>query len=143
MKDLDPAVDASALLMDHASGDSRATSQLLPLVYHRLRRLAAHYMKGERPGHTLQPTALVHEAYLRLIDGDRVDWHGKIHFFAVAAVAAGAMRRVFEMRFFSGLRIGEISSLLSVSERTVKRDWTVARTWLACELCRCTPAEPP
>jgi RNA polymerase sigma factor (TIGR02999 family) len=85
------SVDTTSLLTSHVSGDAQATSQLLPLVYDRLKKLAAHYMKAERPDHSLQPTALVHEAYLRLIDGARVDWNGRAHFFAVAA---RQMRRV-------------------------------------------------
>jgi RNA polymerase sigma factor (TIGR02999 family) len=64
---------------------------LLPLVYSELRALAGAYMKRERPDHSLTPTAVVHEAYLRLIDNSRTDWRGKTHFFAVAAVQ---MRRV-------------------------------------------------
>lgn len=76
-------------------GDAEAASQLLPLVYAELRRLAAHRLAREAPGQTLQPTALVHEAYLRLVgsDGCRLDdpWDGRNHFFAAAAEA---MRRI-------------------------------------------------
>lgn len=68
-----------------------AASRLLPLVYDELRALAARYMQRERRDHTLQPTALVHEAYVRLIDGARVEWHGKTHFYALAATQ---MRRI-------------------------------------------------
>lgn len=78
-------------LLDTARAGHRAASEeLLPLLYGELRRLAAHRMARERPGQTLQPTALVHEAYLRLL-GDDVDWQGKGHFFAAAAEA---MRRI-------------------------------------------------
>jgi RNA polymerase sigma factor (TIGR02999 family) len=77
--------------MARSEGDSNAASRLLPLVYDQLRALAARYMQTERRDHTLQPTALVHEAYLRLIDASRVDWQGKSHFFAIAATQ---MRRV-------------------------------------------------
>ncbi|MCP3956829.1 MAG: sigma-70 family RNA polymerase sigma factor [bacterium] len=70
----------------------RATAQeLFPVVYDELRRLAHGYMSRETPGHTLQPTALVHEAYLKLVDQTRADWKGKTHFFAVGA---GVMRRL-------------------------------------------------
>lgn len=65
--------------------------EILPLVYSELRRLANHYLQAERAGHTLQATALVHEAYMRLVDQSRVEWKGRTHFFAVAAQA---MRRV-------------------------------------------------
>jgi RNA polymerase sigma factor (TIGR02999 family) len=82
---------ATQALIAHSGGDPMAAAELLPLVYGRLRALAGHYMRLERPDHTLQPTALVHEAYLRLIDGAQVDWHGRTHFFAVAAIQ---MRRV-------------------------------------------------
>jgi len=78
-------------LVAHSNGDPKAASQLLPLVYDKLRALAATYMRGERPDHTLQPTALVHEAYLKLVDLTKIDWQGKTHFFAVAATQ---MRRV-------------------------------------------------
>jgi RNA polymerase sigma factor (TIGR02999 family) len=82
---------ATQALLAHSHGDANAASRLLPLVYDQLRALAARYMQGERPDHTLQPTALVHEAYLRLIDGDRIDLQGKTHFFALAA---RQMRRI-------------------------------------------------
>jgi len=72
-------------------GATEAACDLLPVVYARLRSLAARYMRHERPEHTLQPTALVHEAYVRLIDGPHRDWGGKTHFFAVAATQ---MRRI-------------------------------------------------
>src|SRR5947199_10703566 len=72
-------------------GDSNATEQLLPLVYEELRKLAAHKMANERPGQTLQPTALVHEAWLRLTGGANQEWNGRGHFFAAAAEA---MRRI-------------------------------------------------
>jgi len=69
----------------------RVADQILPAVYNELRRLAASYLRGERAGHTLEATALVHEAYLKLVDQDRVQWQGRTHFFAVAAQA---MRRI-------------------------------------------------
>ena len=73
-------------------GDPRASEQLLPLVYEELRRLAAQKMAQEAPGHTLQATALVHEAYLRLVDSDQAEhWNSRRHFFAAAAEA---MRRI-------------------------------------------------
>jgi len=68
-----------------------AADELLPLVYHELRRLAAHKMASEAPGQTLQPTALVHEAYLRLVGNEEKKWAGRAHFFAAAAEA---MRRI-------------------------------------------------
>ena len=73
------------LLRDWRSGDEAAFDQLLPLVYAELRRIAQRYMSRERGNHTLQTTALVHEAYLRLIDQQTVPWQNRAHFFAVAA----------------------------------------------------------
>ena len=176
-------MEVTALAEACATGDSKAAANLLPRVYNELRRLAHSYMKSERPGHTLQPTALVHEAYARLVDNARISWHGKTHFFAVAAtemrrvlveharshhaVKRGGdtkrvtlqeglvaeesvlldaldldealqdlsnlsprQARVAELRFFAGMKIGEVASFLEVSERTVKEDWRIAKAWL-------------
>lgn len=79
------------ILRDLSAGDERAADQLLPFVYDELRRLAAAYFARERRDHTLQPTALVHEAYLRLIDQRAVEWQNRAHFFGVAA---NMMRRI-------------------------------------------------
>jgi RNA polymerase sigma factor (TIGR02999 family) len=70
---------------------SEVAKKLLPLVYDELRELAARYLGGERKGHTLQPTALVHEAFMRLVDESRIEWKGRTHFYAVSATA---MRRI-------------------------------------------------
>jgi RNA polymerase sigma factor (TIGR02999 family) len=89
-----PPKQASEILgryLDSATKSGAARDELLELVYGDLRRLAASYLRGERQGHSLTPTDLVHEAYTRLIGQTRVDWRGKTHFFAVAAQA---MRRV-------------------------------------------------
>jgi RNA polymerase sigma factor (TIGR02999 family) len=83
--------DVTRLLVDWGRGDPAAHEQLLPLVYDELRRIAAAYMRRERPDHTLQPTALVHEAYLRLIDQQKVDWRNRAQFVGLAAVM---MRRI-------------------------------------------------
>src|SRR5215831_16030214 len=80
--------DVSRLLDAAAAGDRRVAAELLPLVYDELRKLAAARMAAEAPGHTLQPTALVHEAYLRLVGpADEQRWAGRGHFFAAAAEA--------------------------------------------------------
>jgi RNA polymerase sigma factor (TIGR02999 family) len=79
------ASQTTQILIDLGRGNRSAADRLLPLVYDELRALAAGYMKGERESHTLQPTALVHEAYLRMIDQSGVDWKNRAHFFAVAA----------------------------------------------------------
>lgn len=83
--------DVTQVLAQLRDGDQRAADKLLPMVYDEFRALARHYLGQERANHTLQPTALVHEAYLKLVDQTRVDWQGKSHFFAVAAQA---MRRI-------------------------------------------------
>jgi RNA polymerase sigma-70 factor (ECF subfamily) len=85
----------TALLHDLEKGDRKAASRLIPIVYSELRHLAAHYMRGERPGQTIQPTELVHEAYLRLVRQERIDWQGQTHFFAMAATS---MRRILVER---------------------------------------------
>src|SRR5438067_516062 len=84
------APDVTQLLRRWRSGQAQARDELISIVYGQLRRLAAHHMKGERPEHTLKPTAVVHEAYLRLVGAD-VEWRDRAHFFAVAAQT---MRRV-------------------------------------------------
>ena len=176
------AAEVTVLLRKWRDGDSGALDELAPLVYSELHRIAERYWSREAPGHTLQSTALVHEAYLRLIGQKPVDWQNRAHFFAIAArtmrrilVEQGHRRaaekrnpaalsntrqstieaavsnvdfvqldralreldsidpravRVVEMRFFGGLTETEIATMLGVSEPTVRRDWTVARTWL-------------
>ncbi|MFO7695005.1 MAG: sigma-70 family RNA polymerase sigma factor [Vicinamibacterales bacterium] len=83
--------EVTQLLLAWSHGDRAALDRLIPLVLSELRRLAHHYMRGERAGHTLQTTALVNEAYIRLIDASRVEWRDRAHFFAVSA---NLMRRI-------------------------------------------------
>jgi RNA polymerase sigma-70 factor, ECF subfamily len=83
--------DVSALLRAWSDGDQNALEKLTTIVYDELRRLSRRYMKGERPGHSLQTTALVHEAYTRLVDYKRMEWQNRAHFFAVSAQL---MRRI-------------------------------------------------
>jgi RNA polymerase sigma factor (TIGR02999 family) len=177
------------------TAEPAAADELMKLVYDDLRRLASRLLRHERQGHTLSPTDLVHEAYTRLVDQTRVDWHGRTHFFAIAAQAMrrilidharkhGRTRRggdwkrvtldgnvaqsekglgpaellaldaaltklaaidarqaqVVELRFFVGLSSEEIAEVLSVSIRSVTRDWLHARSWLRRELA--TPPDP-
>src|SRR5271163_3868743 len=83
--------DVSQLLRAWSDGDQNALDRLTPIVYDELRRLARRYMKGERPGHSLQTTALVNEAYTRLVEYKRMRWQNRAHFFAVSAQL---MRRI-------------------------------------------------
>jgi RNA polymerase sigma factor (TIGR02999 family) len=83
--------DVTQILSAIDSGDAKAAAELLPLVYEELRKMAAHRMSAESPDHTLQPTALVHEAYLRLVGKTDPSWQNRGHFFAAAAEA---MRRI-------------------------------------------------
>ena len=181
--------DATGILAAASAGDPAAADRLLPLVYDELRAQAARYLQSERPDHTLQATALVHEAYLRLIDQTRVQWKDRVHFFAMAAVmmrrvlvnhakarhaakrggaglrltlddsaAAGVGRdidlvaldealqrlsaldpqqaRLVELRFFAGLTAAEAAGVMGISERTLHREWAVAKAWLHAELCK-------
>jgi RNA polymerase sigma factor (TIGR02999 family) len=172
----------TVLLKAMSSGDATAEQSLFPLVYRELHRLAQSYMRRERPDHTLQATALINEAYLKLAGGE-VDWKNRQHFIGVAAqvmrhvlvdharahnadMRGGALRRVdldeglmvssarvdevllldealerlasrnarqarvVELHYFGGLSMGQIAALLRISERSVKRDWSLARIWL-------------
>ncbi|WP_448990285.1 sigma-70 family RNA polymerase sigma factor [Luteitalea sp.] len=177
----------SRLVAQSAAGDAAAAAELFPIVYEELRRLAASALRRERTDHTLQPTALVHEAFLRLAETPGASWENRAHFVAVAArvmrrvlvdhargrnalkrgngeirvplddvdVAAVGQdvdlvalddalarlatlderqARIVELRFFGGLSVPETAALIGASERTVKRDWQVARAWLTREL---------
>lgn len=178
--------EVTAILAAASAGDAAAAEKLLPLVYDELRAQAAGYLQHERPDHTLQATALVHEAYLRLIDQTRVEWKGRAHFFAVAAVmmrrvlvnhakarnaakrAGQRMRvtlnesavatenavdlvaldealdrlatldpdqaRLVELRFFAGLSAADAAQVMGISDRTLHREWTIAKAWLHGEL---------
>ncbi len=186
---MNAATNVTKLLVAWSEGDEAALEALTAAVHHELRRLAAAHMKGERPGHILQATALVNEAYLRLVDWKDVRWQNRVHFFAVAAqimrrvlvdvartrdrakrgggqvhvslseaadvpaaqrvdlvaldealetLAALNPRqsRVIELRFFGGLSLDETAHVVGVSVGTVRRDWSLAQTWLFRELSR-------
>lgn len=181
------ASEVTALLREVRRGDQQAFDRVFSIVYDELRRLAAYYMRRERTDHTLQTTALVHEAYLRLVGRGARDWEDRKHFFSVAAEVmrsllvnharahraakrrgAGervpldenvsldspdldevlaldtALKRlseidprqakVVELRYFAGLAIPEIAGVLGVSERTVIREWNMAKAWLYGEM---------
>jgi RNA polymerase sigma factor (TIGR02999 family) len=106
------------LLVAWSNGDEAALESLTPLIYDELRRLARHYMKDESPGHTLQATALVHEAYLQLIEQKQVKWQNRAHFFAISAKL---MRRVLVSmaRARHAHKRGGASAPLSLDEASV------------------------
>ncbi|MCB1043056.1 MAG: sigma-70 family RNA polymerase sigma factor [Acidobacteria bacterium] len=173
----------TALLRDWQEGNSGALDQLLPMIYDELRRIARNYLARERVGHTLQATALVNEAFMKLIDQERVSWQNRAHFFALAATMMrrilvdhsrhknrekrgdGAMKvtwseamekaresevdvlalddaltelerlderqaKIVSLRYFAGLTVEECAEVLEISDRTVKREWRMARAWL-------------
>lgn len=182
-------IGVTALLNRAAVGDEAARNELYPRIYEEMRTLAAAHLARERPEHTLQPTALLHEAYLRLIEIREIDWISRGHFFAISAKI---MRRILishararlstkrggdrmrvdldgvsdigsepesmivvldealsrlekesprayqlvELKFFAGLSFEEASLAMSVSSRTLKRDWELAKRWLYRELQR-------
>jgi RNA polymerase sigma factor (TIGR02999 family) len=107
--------DVTFILKAVESGDRKAADELLPLVYQELRKLAIHRMSHEPPGHTLQPTALVHEAWLRLVASDQQTWQNRGHFFAAAAEA---MRRILieSARRKRALRHGGNQERLDIDE---------------------------
>jgi RNA polymerase sigma factor (TIGR02999 family) len=177
----------TALLQQLSEGNREVEADLIPQIYPELRQLAARYMRRERRNHTLQPTALVHEAYERLVQQPQIPWQSRAHFYATAsqlmrhilvdhartrqAAKRGGVQhqvtlddailptadpsvdilalhealerlakfdarqsRIVELHFFGGLTFEEIALVLDVSDRTVKRDWSMARAWLKGEL---------
>jgi RNA polymerase sigma factor (TIGR02999 family) len=175
--------EVTQLLGDWSGGDDAALERLFPLVQPELHRLAHHYMSRERAGHTLQTTAILDEAYLRLVDTTKPIWQGRSHFIAAAAqlmrrimvdharerhslkrgggvlkvtldeaalvtetrseellaldealerLAAQDPRKsqIVELRYFGGLTVEETAEFLKLSQRTVEREWTMAKAWL-------------
>ncbi len=179
--------EITQLLLLWREGESAALEELLPLVQRELNRIARNFIRRQSPGNSLQATELVNEAFLRLVDSDKVNWQDRNHFFAISAqlmrrVLVDVARRrnsfkrggdrvqvtlnedirieesdktdvillsealerlsalsprqgqIVELRFFGGLTEEQIAEVLDVSERTVRRDWSVARAWLFREL---------
>jgi RNA polymerase sigma factor (TIGR02999 family) len=185
---LDPATDVTELLLAWGRGESPAEERLFALVHDELRRIARRQLRSERDDHTLGTTALVNEAYLRLVDQNRVQWSNRAQFYCLAARAmrrvlidyarqhraakrgSGValadiddsliegglpvaedqaemllavddaltqlsarnerLSRVVECRFFGGLTEAETAAALGITERTVRRDWVLAKGWL-------------
>ena len=147
--------NVTQLLDDLARGDALATDKLLPVVYGELRQLAARALAGERSGQTLDATALVHEAYLRLV-GPEVKWDHRGHFFATdvadrlpdahddllalddalrrLADVDAVKARLVELRYFAGLTGDQAAALLGISPSAADRHWTFARAWLRREI---------
>jgi RNA polymerase sigma-70 factor, ECF subfamily len=184
-------VDITQLLNAWRAGDPQALEQLAQAVEPELRQVAQLYLRREPAGNTLQPTALVNEAYVRLIQWNPGEWQSRTHFYAVAAkvmrrvlvneaLARGRRKRggslirislteagmapdrgtevialeealkslakfderksrIVELRFFGGLNAEETAEVLGISERTVHREWDLARAWLFRELNRAIP----
>jgi RNA polymerase sigma-70 factor (ECF subfamily) len=177
--------DITYLLRELAQGNRSSESKLLELVYVELHRLASGYMRRERRDHTLQASALVNEAYVRLVGGGALPWESRAHFYVAAArtmrrilidharnhqaakrsgqkveisetlllVEEDPARyldleealkrlaeiderqaRIVDLRFYAGLDVVDVAALLSISEKTVKRDWAMARAWLENQL---------
>src|SRR6266508_1445343 len=175
--------EVTRLLADWSGGDEGALKRLIPLVQPELHRLAHHYMSREGAGQTLQTTALLNEAYLRLVDDPTRTWQNRTHFVAVAAQlmrrimvdharerrslkrGGGAHKvplddvalvtetrseellaldealeklagldprksQIVELRYFGGLTVEETAAFLKLSDRTVKREWRMAKVWL-------------
>jgi RNA polymerase sigma factor (TIGR02999 family) len=119
------------LLTGIQSGDRVSAERLLPIVYDQLRDIAAQQMRGEAENNTLQPTALVHEAYLKLVDQSRVDWKGRTHF---VAVAAQAMRRILvdHARHRQALKRGGAFQRITLDERLAS-EWQTDQDLLSLE----------
>jgi len=174
------------LLVDWSNGNQAALDELMPLVHDELHRLAHHYMSRERSDHTLQTSAVVNEAYLRLVDQNDLHWQNRAQFFGLAAqlmrhilvdharthtrakrgkgqkvaiedvailspergaelialdealkalaVLHPRKSQIVELKFFGGMSVQEIAELLKVSEVTVMRDWSFAKSWLHREI---------
>ena len=127
------------LLQECALGDKKALDLLVPRLYPELRRLARGYVRNERSNHTLQPTALVHEAYARLIKQEQPDYRSRAHFMGVAANDS-LKARLIEMRFFGGMTAEDSASVLEMPVEQVRRHLRVGQGWLKQRLdCSATP----
>ena len=119
MMEKNAPADITRLLLEWRNGSERALDELMPIVYSELRRMARNYMRRQSPGHTLQTTGLVNEAYMRLVDSNRVNWQDRNHFFAVSAQL---MRRIlvdFARRKNSQKRGGD-QIMVTLDERVDK-----------------------
>jgi len=126
--------EVTRILHSIDSGDTKGAEELLPLVYEDLRKLAAHKMAHEAQGQTLQPTALVHEAWLRLTGSENVKWEGRAHFFGAAAEAMRRIlienaRRKRALRHGGGQQRFDIQEVESLPPRRTKNYWQSMMPW--------------
>lgn len=168
-------------MLEDSSSGTRSVDEAVAMVYDELRAVASMHLRNERAGHTLQPTALVHEAYMRLAEQSGLSWESRVHFIHIAANQIRRIlvdharkrnrlkrggdpvrvtlsdtphidpsfdmmdlndaldrldenstqdRRIVELRYFGGLTEAETARVLGISERTLRRRWVFARTWL-------------
>ena len=116
--------DITALLLEWKDGDNEALEKLTPLVYQELRRIAQRYMAAERPGHTLQPSALVNEAFVKLIDARRAGWENRAHFFATSAqvmrhiLVDFARRKQYQKRGAGAVMVELSENVIAAEDRT-------------------------
>ena len=121
--------EVTRLLGEIGRGQQDAVNNLLPLVYDELHRLARSYFRRERGEHTMQPTALVHEAYIRLVDMILLD-----SALEKLNVLDSKQAKLVELRFFAGLSVEETAEVMGVSPATIKRSWSSARAFLHREI---------
>lgn len=180
---MNPSVEITKYLAEARNGDADAFNRVYSLVYDELRAIAHRHLYGHRPGKTLNTTALVHEAYERLVGNSQIEWQDRNHFFALTSRAMRfvlvdyarsrsaqkrggksedipldtiqlavdersaelealdealqllakhneRLEKLVELKFFGGLNYQEIAGIMGLSERTVRRDWKRARTWI-------------
>jgi RNA polymerase sigma factor (TIGR02999 family) len=112
----EPDGNVTLLLTELREGNQEAANRLMPLIYSELRRMAGSYMQRERPGHTLQATALVNEVYMRLVGGEPVPWQNRAHFFAIAAHAMRGVLLDYARRRHAGKRGGMDAQKVEIDE---------------------------
>jgi RNA polymerase sigma-70 factor (ECF subfamily) len=114
--------EVTELLRQWRSGDNEALDKLMPLVYDELHRLARQYVRRERPGHTLQTTALINEAYLRLVEQKDVDWQSRAHFFAISAQVMRHILVDYARQHAAATRGGEFQRVALDGDVTISRE---------------------
>ena len=140
---MNDTADITQWLSDARGGDKSALDRVLSTLYRELHGMARRQLGGQQYGHTLDTTALVHEAYLKLVGRNAAQFDDRAHFFAYAASAMRSvvvdyarqrLAQVVELRYFTGLSELEIAALLKRSERSIRRDWQKARMFLLAAL---------